>query len=238
MVAILPAAGKGTRMMALTQGAPKELLTLGGAPTIARVVGEARQAGIERIIIVGSADKPALDDFARDYRVEMIHQPAMRGLADAIACAEIDDDAVILLGDGAYYGGSPVARMAELLEKGVDGAAAVETTDDAGTRRYGIVDIDEWRGAIRGILEKPGPEATASRWAVAGRYALSRRLMAFLSDMVHHHDGPGEIGMTAVFNAAIEAGFDLKAVALQAGMRRVDVGTPEEYAEAQKVFGS
>lgn len=236
MVAIIPAAGKGTRMMALTKGAPKELLPLGGAPTIARVIGEARQAGIERIIVVGSPDKPALDDFIRDYRLEMIHQPAMRGLADAIACAEVDDDAVILLGDGAYYGGSPIERMAELIEKGVDGAAAVEQTDDEGTRRYGIVDIDEWRGAIRQILEKPGPEATASRWAVAGRYALSRRLMAFLSDVVHHHEGPGEIGMTAVFNAALEAGFDLKAVALQNGMRRVDVGTPEEYEEALRIF--
>lgn len=232
MVAIVPAAGKGTRMMALTQGAPKELLPLGGAPTIARVIGEARQAGIERVVVVGSAEKPLLDEFLGDYRVETVHQPAMRGLADAVACADIDDDAVVLLGDGAYLGGSPVARMAELLEKGVHGAVAVETTDDEGTRRYGIVEVDEWRGGILRIHEKPGPETT-SRWAVAGRYALSRRLMAFLSEIVRAHDAPGELGMTAVLNAAIDVGFDLKAVALGPEMRRVDVGTPEEYAQAQ-----
>ena len=235
MVAILPAAGRGTRMMALTGGEPKELLPLGGAPTIARVVGEARQAGIERIVVVGSADKPLLDAFARDYRLEMVHQPAMRGLADAVACADVDDDAVILLGDGAYRGGSPVARMAELLEKGIHGAVAVEPTDDAGTRRYGIVEVDEWRGAVLRIREKPGPDATPSRWAVAGRYALSRRLMAFLSEAVHRHDGPGELGMTPVLNAALEAGFDLKAVALGPEMRRVDVGTPEEYETAKRI---
>ena len=222
-------------MASVTQGRAKELLPLGGAPTIARVIGEARQAGVDRIVIVGSPDKLDLDEFAQQYRVEMVHQPAMRGLADAIACANVDDDALILLGDGAYYGGSPVARMAELLEKGMDGAVAVEATDDAGTRRYGIVDVDEWRGGIRSILEKPGPDATQSRWAVAGRYALSRRLMAFLSEQVHDHRAPGELGMTPVLNAAIDAGFDLKAVALQEGMRRVDVGTPEEYEEALRI---
>ena len=235
MTAILPAAGKGTRMMALTGGRPKELLPLGGAPTIARVIGEARQAGIGRIVVVGAPDKPLLDEFLHDYPVEVVHQPAMRGLADAVACADVDDDAIVLLGDGAFRGGSPVARMAELLEKGIDGAVAVEPTDDAGTRRYGIVEVDEWRGGVLRIREKPGPEATASRWAVAGRYALSRRLMAFLSEAVRSHSEPGELGMTPVLNAALEAGFDLKAVALGPEMRRVDVGSPEEYDAASKL---
>ena len=222
-------------MRSVTGGKPKELLPLGGAPTIARVIGEARRAGIERIVVVGAPDKPLLDEFLRDYPVEIVHQRAMRGLADAIACAEVDDDAVILLGDGAYLGGSPVARMAELLEKGMDGAVAVETTDDAGTERYGIVEVDEWRGGILGIREKPGPDQTHSRWAVAGRYALSRRLMAFLSEAVLHSPGPGELGITPVLNAALVAGFDLKAVALEPGTRRVDVGTPEEYEEALRL---
>ena len=219
-------------MRSVTGGIPKELLPLGGAPTIARVVGEARRAGIDRIVVVGAPDKPLLDEFLRDYPVEIVHQSAMRGMADAIACAEVDDDAVVLLGDGAYLGGSPVARMAELLEKGIDGAVAVETTDEDGTRRYGIVEVDEWRGGILKIQEKPGPERTGSRWAVAGRYALSRRLMAFLGDTVRHSPGPGEIGITPILNTAIELGFDLKAVALESGTRRVDVGTPEEYEAA------
>ena len=219
-------------MMALTGGEPKELLPLGGAPTIARVIGEARGAGIDRIVVVGSPEKPLLDEFLEAYRVEIVHQSAMRGLADAIACADVDDDAVVLLGDGAYHGGSPTARMAELLEKGIDGAVAVETTDDEGTRRYGIVEVDEWRGGVQRILEKPGPDATASRWAVAGRYALSRHLIAFLGEAVAGHGEAGEIGITPILNAAQRAGFDLKAVALEPGTRRVDVGTPEEYDEA------
>ena len=122
--------------------------------------------------------------------------------------------------------------MAELLEKGIDGAVAVETTDDAGTRRYGIVEVDEWRGGVQRIWEKPGPEATASRWAVAGRYAFSRRLMAFLGEAVASYPGPGELGITPILNAALEVGFDLKAVALEPDTRRVDVGTPEEYEQA------
>ena len=235
MTAIIPAAGRGTRMKSVTGGGPKELLPLGGAPTIARVIGEARRAGIERIVVVSSPDKPQLDEFLKEYPVEIVHQTAMRGLADALACTDVEDDVVVLLGDGAYLGESPVPRMAELLEKGIDGAVAVEPTDDAGTLRYGIVEIDEWRGGILGIREKPGPEATASRWAVAGRYALSRRLLAFLGERVAAFSDSGELGMTPVLNAAIAEGFDLKAVALQADARRVDVGTPEEYAAALRL---
>lgn len=237
MTAIIPAAGRGTRMMTVTGGAPKELLPLGGAPTIARVIGEARQAGIDRIIVVSAPDKPLLDEFLQNYRVEIVHQPSMRGLVDAVACADVDDDAVVLLGDGAYHGGSPVARMAELLEKGIDGAVAVEPTDDAGTHRYGIVDVDEWRGGVLRIREKPGSDATSSRWAVAGRYALSRLLMARLSEAAAAHQGAEEAGMTPFLNLALQEGFDLKAVALGPEMRRIDVGTPEEYEEGQRVFG-
>lgn len=222
-------------MAALTDGSAKELLPLGGIPVLTRVLLEAREVDADRVVVVVSPDKEAVAELARDRGAEVVLQPMMRGLADAIACADVDDDAVILMGDSVIHDGSPVARMAELIHKGIDGAIAVEPTDDEGTRRYGIVDIDEWSGGVKGILEKPGPEATTSRWAVAGRYALSRRLMAFLSEAVAVWDGPGELGMTPVLNAARMAGFDLKAVALAAGASRADCGSPEEYAAARRL---
>ncbi len=50
--AVIPAAGLGSRMHPLTQGAPKEMLPVAGKPMIHHVVAEAVAAGIKEICIV------------------------------------------------------------------------------------------------------------------------------------------------------------------------------------------
>src|ERR1700686_4084420 len=58
--AFIPAAGLGTRMCALTKGAPKEMLPVGDRPMIHHVVQEAVDAGIEEICIVIRDGKKAI----------------------------------------------------------------------------------------------------------------------------------------------------------------------------------
>jgi UTP-glucose-1-phosphate uridylyltransferase len=237
LTAVIPAAGKGTRMASLTGGGPKELLKLGRKTVLERVIEEAREAEVDRIVVVGSADKPTLTDAARGLGAEVVFQVGPLGLADAIASANVSDEALVLYGDCAYHGGSPSYRMAELVRRAIPGCIAVEPVSDEETRLYGIVEVDETTGGIKRILEKPGPDQTSSRWAIAARFAFGPPLMAFLSEFVTRWDFTSgrELSMTPVFNAAIEAGFDLKAVPIQPGQRRVDCGSPEEYAEARRL---
>ncbi len=222
-------------MVAVTGGSPKELLMLGGKTVLERVIEEAREAEVDRIVVVSAPDKPELTKAALAAGADVALQPEQRGLADAIASATVEDEALILYGDCVYQGASPSYRIAELVRRAIDGCIAVEPVSDADTSLYGIVEVDETTGAIRRILEKPGPEATSSRWAIAARFAFGPALMAFLSAQVAHRNIlPGqELSMTPIFNAAIEAGFDLKAVPVQPGQRRVDCGSPEEYSAAQ-----
>ena len=60
--AVLPVAGFGTRMLPLSKSIPKELLPLGAKPVIHHVILEAIAAGIEHLILVGHAQKSALED--------------------------------------------------------------------------------------------------------------------------------------------------------------------------------
>ncbi|MCB9820154.1 NTP transferase domain-containing protein [Candidatus Nomurabacteria bacterium] len=60
--AIIPAAGFGTRFLPQTKAMPKEMLPLIDKPIIQYVVEELVEAGIEDIIIVGSATKRAIED--------------------------------------------------------------------------------------------------------------------------------------------------------------------------------
>ena len=237
MVAIVPAAGKGTRMASVTGGKSKELLKLGRRTVLERVIDEAREAGADSVVVVSSDEKPELTAASEALGARVAIQKRPLGLGDAIACAEVADEAIVLYGDCVFWGGSPVTRMAALLARGIDGCIAVERVSDEDTWKYGIVEVDENTGGIQALIEKPGPERTSSRWAIAARFGFGVQLMAFLQEERARHivsEGQ-ELSMTPIFSAAVRAGFDLKAVPLQPEQKRVDCGSPEEYAEARRL---
>ena len=60
--AIIAAAGFGTRFLPQTKAMPKEMLPLIDKPIIQYVVEELVEAGIRDIIIIGSANKRAIED--------------------------------------------------------------------------------------------------------------------------------------------------------------------------------
>ena len=226
-------------MVAVTRGAPKELLPLGRGTVLGRVVWEALHCA-DRVVVVNSRQKPQIDAFVQTLhndRVTVAYQPEPRGLLDAISHAKTEDDSLVLLGDTVFRGHSPVERMSDLIHKGIDGAIAVEpvATDIMG--HYGIVEIEESSGAIRRILEKPKPHETSSRWAVAARYAFSKPLMEFFHEYCRQSGGGEicEVSLTEGVNAAVDRGYDIKAVALQPDQERIDCGSAVEYRCAQEI---
>jgi len=83
--AVVPAAGLGTRMRALTGGKPKELLTVGGKPLIFHALQEALDAGVTRIILITTPRKPALREYLADRVRFIVHaeRVTFTGLARA-----------------------------------------------------------------------------------------------------------------------------------------------------------
>ena len=240
MVAIIPAAGKGTRMTSVTRGAPKELLPLGKGTVLGRVVLEAL-ASSDRVIVVSSRTKHQISAFVETLhnpRVSIAYQDEPRGLLDAICHAGVDDDAIVLLGDTVYRGHSPIERMTQLIHRGTDGILAVEPVATDLMDQYGIVEIDTPTGAVTRILEKPHHTDTPSRWAIAARYALSRHLLSFLTQLYisqTEQDRSREIGLSDGLSRAIEKGFDIRAAALQPDQERIDCGSAVEYRNAGEI---
>ena len=60
---VIPAAGLGTRFLPATKAVPKELMPIGDIPAIQLVIDEALGAGTDHVVIVGSAAKPALEEY-------------------------------------------------------------------------------------------------------------------------------------------------------------------------------
>ncbi len=193
-----------------------------------RVIEEAKTVA-DRVIVVSSPQKPDVRSAALSLGVEVVDQTQMRGLAHAIGCAEVEGDMLVMLGDCAIHGASPIARMATLIEKAIDGLIAVEVVEESKLGQYGIVDVNDW-GVISRIVEKPTPSTAPSRYAICARYAFSGPVTAFINDAAVNWQDSRELGLTEVLNAAITAGFEIKAVPLPPESRRADVGTPEEYA--------
>lgn len=84
--AVIPVAGFGTRMLPLSKSVPKELLPLGNRPAIHYVVEEAIKAGIKHIILVGHAQKSAIENYF-DINAELDAQLRAKGkdtLADSL----------------------------------------------------------------------------------------------------------------------------------------------------------
>lgn len=239
MIAVLPAAGRGTRMAETTAGGPKELLKIDGKPLLRYAIEEAGAAGAERIIVVTSPAKPAIEEFVETAKawcavpITALIQPTPNGLAPAVAMAGGQDDAIVVLPDTLYHPASPTRRLAEAIQAGSDAAMAVETVTDELVGRYGIVEPGQLPGSVVRVFEKPQIEDAPSRWAVAGRYAFSARFMRFLQEARMNQAGETQLG--PVINQALEVGLTASMVPLIEGEFRRDCGSAQGYAAARIV---
>ncbi len=210
---------------------------------LAWVLDEAFAAGAERAVVVVSPAKPELVAAVRamgDPRVTIAYQERQLGLAHAIVCAHAAEPCLVLLPDCLFLPEQPSARVAERLRQGADVALATELVGDEAVHRYGIVETAPGSTAAVRILEKPSPEQTTSRQAVAARYALSAWFVQRLPEYVAKRESEGgsaEIDLTGAIVAAMAEGRRVEAVPLKDGERRFDCGSPEGYERARQAIG-
>lgn len=83
ITAILPAAGRSQRM-----GRPKLLLPFGGSTVIGEAVDHLRQGGVDRIVVVTTADAQELRSWAVEHRLELAtNAEPERGMLSSLWCA-------------------------------------------------------------------------------------------------------------------------------------------------------
>ncbi len=236
MVGIVPAAGKGTRMLGVTGGGPKELLPLGSKTVLERVVAEAYEAGCHSVVVVGSPEKPGLHALVHSMPgVRYAEQCRPLGLGHAIACSGIrGESALVLMADALIWPPGALRALVRAIEEGAWAGATVRRVADADVSRYGMVEFGEG-GEVVGLLEKPAPSATTSRWAVAGRYAFGKDALDALAHEASLFEGPGEHHPTPLIQRGIASGHRFAAIPI-GDARVLDCGSPEGYREACAVL--
>ncbi|MCG9896042.1 MAG: NTP transferase domain-containing protein [Fimbriimonadaceae bacterium] len=239
MELILPAAGKGTRMAAVTHGGSKEMLTLRGRPVIERVILEAGRGVVTQVVVVSSRQKDDLNAWALETRRSLVFQPEASGLGPAVSIGLSGKrPGLVALPDVVFQGPSPLPQVIEGLQKGVDFVLACRRVIPAEASRYGIVDLGAGM-TMKEIVEKPAPGSEPSLVAVAGRYGFSARAAEAIHDWFRRHPvEPGaEQSLTPAMNALIQQGLTTSIVFAAEGSIRHDCGSPDGYEAARAHFG-
>ena len=212
--AVIPAAGYGTRFLPVTKAIPKEMIPIVDKPVIQYIVEEALQSGIEEILIITGHGKRAIEDhFDTNIDLELqlrqqgkdqllhlvqdissinihyIRQKHMRGLGDAIRCAEsfIDNEPfAVLLGDDVVYNPEQPAlkQMMDAFSRlGATMLGCQEVPQEL-VSRYGIVQgqptDDDRVVKLIDMVEKPAVDEAPSRLAALGRYILTPDIFEIL----------------------------------------------------------
>lgn len=167
--AVIPAAGYGTRFLPATKATPKEMLPIVDKPTIQYIVEEARDSGIEDILIISGHGKRAIEDHfdgapaleeelrkkgkldllekvqeTADINIHYIRQRYMRGLGDAILCAKSfmgNEPFAVLLGDDVVYNPDKPAlrQLMDVYETTGGSVLGCQNVAEEKVSAYGIV---------------------------------------------------------------------------------------------------
>ncbi len=178
--AVFPSAGFGTRFLPITKTIPKEMLPIVDKPLIQYSIEEAKDSGIEQIIIVTSRGKTAIEDyFDRDPELEAfllekgkeelekrvkqlaelaeyvyVRQKIAQGLGDAIMHSEnvvCGEPFAVFLSDDIIDSKIPVMKqLMDVYQQFGGSVLAVERVPRSKAFMYGII---RGRKVAQGIYE-------------------------------------------------------------------------------------
>ena len=234
--AVLLAAGRGSRLGALTERQPKPLLVVAGRPIIVHILDGLRRAGIEEITVITGylgdvLERELGNGAASGLSLRYVRQETLNGTARAVGLARG------WLGDEQFFVGwgdilvrpetyRRVIRAARLAEA----AIAVNEVDDpwAGAAVY----VDE-SNRVQRIVEKPDKGTSTTRWNNAGLSVFGSSIWSEIDRLQPSERGEHELPQAV---AALVAG-GARVVAVPVEGEWFDVGTAEDLERARAEFG-
>ncbi|MCL4232657.1 MAG: nucleotidyltransferase family protein [Dehalococcoidia bacterium] len=235
--AILLAAGRGTRLGAITATYPKALLEVGDRPIIVRIIEGLAHAGIEEIAIVTGHQAALLEAEVgtgahAGLGIIYFRQEKLSGTAHALALArDFAGEGQFLFGWGDIVVDPTNYRRVLKAARSADAVIAVNEVDDpsAGAAVY----VDSGMRVTR-IVEKPPPGTSSTRWNNAGFGVLGPAIWAEIERLAP--SPRGEYELPRAIAALVASGANVRAVPVEGPW--FDVGTPDDLAAARTAFAN
>jgi UDP-N-acetylglucosamine diphosphorylase/glucosamine-1-phosphate N-acetyltransferase len=192
MIAVILAAGEGSRLKPFTITRPKVMIPVGNKPILEYVIAALRESGIIDIIIVVGYKREKIMDYFGDghawgVNITYVEQSPQLGTAHALrqAADQITDHFLLVNGD-TVVNASDIKQImnAEICD------AAMLTIHASPAKKYGVVETNN--GLVKNILEKPKCEDDGNI-INAGVYRFSIKIFDFLRFMEISERGEYEI---------------------------------------------
>lgn len=249
-VAVIPAAGRGTRMRPATRVVPKALLTVVDRPAIQYSVEEAARAGAKEAVVVVDLDAGHLiaQHFSLEGPLPGLEEVHLRPVVqeEPLGLGHAVNEAAHMVGDRPFFclladnivrpGHDVLPSLAEGSRDGSVSVMCLRELSDEYLSRYGVVvpasEVENGFLDLAGAVEKPGVEEAPSRLGLVGRYLFTPELFEILEKTP-----PGKGGEIQVTDAIHELGRRGRLRGHVASGDLLDVGTPLGLLEASVVLG-
>lgn len=237
MVAVILAAGKGTRMGALTRTLPKPLVSVAGEPALKRIILGLKAAGfLEFVVVTGYLGGQVRNHFGRGdelgVRITYVHQEVQEGTARALLlCREAcDGEDLLLTFADIMTSQENYARIKEAFYRdGCDVIGGLRRVEDP--YKGAAVYLDkEWN--ILKMVEKPAKGSSATPWNHAGMYCFKPEIFAYLEQI--QPSSRGEYEIADAVTQMIADGKTVRALELTGYWR--DLATPEDILAAEALL--
>lgn len=238
VIAVILAAGRGTRMGSLTARVPKPLLPLCGRPIIEHILTGVRAAGVSKaIIITGYLAEQVESHLGTGARLGMEltyrRQPQPEGTARALLLAHsaVGDSPFLLCWGDIVVQPEQYAFVVEEFRR-VPCAAllTVNVIDDPWQGAAVYVDA-HWR--VTRLIEKPPRGSSHTPWNNAGIFVFTPLIFDYAERLTR--SARGEYELPQAIGAMLADGREVRACAVRGFWS--DLGRPEDLAAAEEALG-
>ena len=232
MKAIIPLAGKGTRLRPHTQVTPKPLVKVGGRPVMSYILDDLIEIGLREVVfIVGYLGDVIRDFIAAEYPQLDAHyvvQKVQDGTAGAVKLAEpwADEDLLILFVDTIFD-----ADLSLVKSLGSEYAGVIWAKEVEDYQRFGVI-ITRRDLTMERIVEKP--KTPVSKLANIGLYYIRDFALLFegINETLQSPPGPaGEYFLTDAFQYMVDHGANLLVAPVEGWY---DCGKPDTLLETNR----
>lgn len=247
MKAVILAAGKGTRMRALTNEVPKPMLKVQGQPILEHILRGVLAAGIREIFIVTGFKAHTVEEYFGDgskwqARIRFGRQEVQDGTGKApeVAKAFVADTPFLLTYGDILVKPDTYSRMVQRFLSG-DFSGVITVTRGEDITKGGLDFFDE-QFCLRRVVEKPSAaqiqrlrqegwlKAGVPVWYNAGIYIFKPAIYEFTARL--EKSPRGEYELTDAINGFVEKGHRLAGLEIEG--RWVDVRDPEVLDALQR----